>query len=101
MAIVSHIDAFIFSAFEGEMEYYQSHIEDISSATYGCMKYFFGTYKGKSVALTHVGLGKVQATSSFHFAYSNFKPGVAIFTGTAGAVDLDLRTGSIVIGRCQ
>ncbi len=44
---------------------------------------------------------KIQATASVIMAYMHFSPKVAIFTGTAGAVDVTLRTGDVVLGqRC-
>jgi len=100
------VDAIIFSAFLGEMDYYKTQIEGLSITSHPVhsdlsMQYFIGSYKGKSVVITHSGLGKIQATSSFIMAYMHFSPKITIFTGTAGAVDMSLRTGDVVLGqRC-
>ena len=92
------VDALIFSAFPSEMEYYHLNIPGLRKVTHGPMEYSFGTLGSKSIALTHVGLGKLQATSSLHFAFAHFQPLIILFTGTAGAVDMSLRTGNVVIG---
>ncbi len=95
------VDAIIFSAFLGEMNHYKESLTDLEEISAPPMQYLIGNYRGKIVALTHSGLGKVQATISFTLAFTYFAPKIALFTGTAGAVNLGLKTGSVIIGqRC-
>jgi hypothetical protein len=44
----TRVDALIFSAFPGEMEYYHSAILDLRKIEYSPMEYFLGTVSGKS-----------------------------------------------------
>lgn len=92
------IDVLVLSAFADEMSHYHANIPGLSKTSTGRMEYYTGTYKGQSIALATTGLGKLQATSSCHFALSEYKPKYMIFTGTSGAVDTTLKTGDVVIG---
>ena len=96
------VDAIIFSAFLGEMEYYKTTLTALEEISAPPMQYLIGKYNGKTVALTHSGLGKVPATISFTLAFTYFAPKIALFTGTAGALEGSLlKTGSVIIGqRC-
>lgn len=56
-----------------------------------------GTVGGTRVVAAHTGVGKVNAAMAATLLVERFAPAAIIFSGTAGAVDLDLRPGDVVI----
>ncbi|MBK0039858.1 MULTISPECIES: 5'-methylthioadenosine/adenosylhomocysteine nucleosidase [unclassified Leuconostoc] len=57
-----------------------------------------GTYKGHEVILTESGIGKVAAASAATVMIDNFEPDLIVNTGSAGALDPDLKIGDEVVG---
>jgi adenosylhomocysteine nucleosidase len=57
-----------------------------------------GVLHGREVVVGHSGAGKVNAAIVATLMIGHFKPTAVFFTGTAGAVDLALRQGDVVIG---
>ena len=56
-----------------------------------------GTVDGLRVVAVQSGVGKVGAALAAAIAIERFRPSAIFFSGTAGAVDLDLRPGDVVI----
>jgi len=56
-----------------------------------------GTVGGARVIAVRTGVGKVNAAMAATLLVDRFAPAAIIFSGTAGAVDLDLRPGDVVI----
>jgi adenosylhomocysteine nucleosidase len=56
-----------------------------------------GTAGGTRVVAVRSGVGKVNAALAAMLAVERFAPAAIIFSGTAGAVDLSLRPGDVVI----
>lgn len=57
-----------------------------------------GTLEGRSIVVGRSGAGKVNAAIITTLLIGEFKPRVVLFSGTAGAIDLALRPGDVVIG---
>lgn len=58
-----------------------------------------GTLAGRQVVVGRSGAGKVNAAIVATLLIDHFSPSILLFSGTAGAVDPDLRPGDIVIGQ--
>src|SRR5262245_40939630 len=58
-----------------------------------------GTLNGRQVVVGRSGIGKVNAAIVATIMIGHFKPATIVFSGTAGAVDPQLRPGDVVIGR--
>src|SRR5262245_32466569 len=58
-----------------------------------------GTLNGRRVVVGRSGAGKVNASIITTLLISYFNPAAVLFSGTAGAIDPDLRPGDVVIGR--
>ena len=57
-----------------------------------------GTLNGRQVVVGRSGAGKVNASIVATLLITHFNPTAVLFSGTAGAVDPDLRPGDVVIG---
>jgi adenosylhomocysteine nucleosidase len=57
-----------------------------------------GTLNGRQVVVGRSGAGKVNASIIATLLITHFNPTAVLFSGTAGAVDPDLRPGDVVIG---
>jgi len=57
-----------------------------------------GTLNGRQVVVGRSGAGKVNASIVATLIINHFNPTAVLFSGTAGAVDPDLRPGDVVIG---
>ena len=58
-----------------------------------------GRLDGRQVVVGRSGAGKVNASIVTTLLIDHFNPSTLLFSGTAGAVDPDLRPGDVVIGR--
>jgi len=56
-----------------------------------------GKLDGRSIVVGRSGVGKVNAAIITTLLIGEFKPRVVLFTGTAGAIDPELRPGDVVI----
>ena len=57
-----------------------------------------GTIDGTRVVAVRSGVGKVSAAMAATLLLDHFSPAAVIFSGTAGAVDVELDPGDVVIG---
>src|SRR6185295_10639884 len=57
-----------------------------------------GTIDGTRIVAAQAGFGKVNAAMTTTLLLDHFAPAAVVFTGTAGAVDLELNPGDVVIG---
>jgi adenosylhomocysteine nucleosidase len=57
-----------------------------------------GTLDGREVVVGRSGAGKVNAAIVTTLLIDHFRPAALFFSGTAGAVDLGLRQGDVVVG---
>ncbi|WP_370672707.1 5'-methylthioadenosine/adenosylhomocysteine nucleosidase [Leuconostoc lactis] len=73
-------------------------LEDVTTKQHGGTEITSGRYKGHEVILTESGIGKVAAASATALMIDNFEPDLVVNTGSAGALDLDLKIGDEVIG---
>jgi len=58
-----------------------------------------GTLEGRQVVVGRSGAGKVNASIAATVLIGHFNPSTLLFSGTAGAIDPDLRPGDVVIGQ--
>lgn len=73
-------------------------LEDVTTKQHGGTEITSGRYKGHDVILTESGIGKVAAASATALMIDNFEPDLVVNTGSAGALDPDLKIGDEVIG---
>src|SRR6266850_2110290 len=57
-----------------------------------------GTIDGTRIVAARSGAGKVNAAIAATLLVDHFSPSAVVFTGTAGAVDVELNPGDVVIG---
>jgi adenosylhomocysteine nucleosidase len=58
----------------------------------------FGTIDGTRIVAVRSGVGKVSAAMAATLLLDHLAPSAVVFSGTAGAVDVDLEPGDVVIG---
>jgi adenosylhomocysteine nucleosidase len=58
----------------------------------------FGTIDGTRIVAVRSGVGKVSAAMAATLLLDHHAPSAVVFSGTAGAVDVDLEPGDVVIG---
>lgn len=73
-------------------------LEDVTTKQHGGTEITSGHYKDHEVILTESGIGKVAAASATALMIDNFEPDLVVNTGSAGALDPDLKIGDEVIG---
>ena len=73
-------------------------LEGVTTKQHGGTEITSGRYKGHEVILTESGIGKVAAASATALMIDNFEPDLVVNTGSAGALDPDLKIGDEVIG---
>lgn len=73
-------------------------LEDVTTKQHGGTEITSGRYKCHEVILTESGIGKVAAASATALMIDNFEPDLVVNTGSAGALDPDLKIGDEVIG---
>ncbi|GMA69213.1 hypothetical protein GCM10025879_04590 [Leuconostoc litchii] len=73
-------------------------LKDTVTRQHGSTTITSGTYNGHEVMLTESGIGKVAAASATTVMIDNFNPDLIVNTGSAGALDPELKIGDEVIG---
>lgn len=73
-------------------------LENTETRQHGSTTITSGTYKNHEVMLTESGIGKVAAGSAATVMIDNFNPDLIVNTGSAGALDPNLKIGDEVIG---
>ncbi|ADG41333.1 MULTISPECIES: 5'-methylthioadenosine/adenosylhomocysteine nucleosidase [Leuconostoc] len=73
-------------------------LENITTKQHGGTEITHGQYNGHEVILTESGIGKVAAASATTVMIDNFQPDLIVNTGSAGALDPQLKIGDEVIG---
>ncbi|MGY3742106.1 5'-methylthioadenosine/adenosylhomocysteine nucleosidase [Leuconostoc inhae] len=73
-------------------------LENTVTRRHGGTEITTGQYHGHEVVLTESGIGKVAAASATTVLIDNFQPDLVVNTGSAGALDPDLKIGDEVIG---
>ncbi|MCT8390112.1 5'-methylthioadenosine/adenosylhomocysteine nucleosidase [Leuconostoc holzapfelii] len=73
-------------------------LENVTTKQHGGTEITSGHYRGHEVILTESGIGKVAAASATALMIDNFQPDLVVNTGSAGALDSDLKIGDEVVG---
>ncbi|MBZ6002995.1 5'-methylthioadenosine/adenosylhomocysteine nucleosidase [Leuconostoc gelidum subsp. aenigmaticum] len=73
-------------------------LENTATKRHGGTEITTGQYHGHEVVLTESGIGKVAAASATTVLIDNFQPDLVVNTGSAGALDPDLKIGDEVVG---
>ncbi|WP_294975431.1 5'-methylthioadenosine/adenosylhomocysteine nucleosidase [uncultured Leuconostoc sp.] len=73
-------------------------LENTVTRRHGGTEITTGQYRGHEVVLTESGIGKVSAASATTVLIDNFQPDLVVNTGSAGALDPDLKIGDEVVG---
>lgn len=93
------VNVLVLSAFPSEMAFYDKNIKTIETVCVNGINVKLGNVSNKTIAWTHTGLGKSQSMMTLMKLLSKIKPDFAIYSGTAGAVNQNLKTGAIVLGQ--
>ena len=89
----------IIGAFENEVELLKTKIADKKETVIEGIRFYTGTLNGKSIVLTRVGIGKVNAAITTTLLLEHFHPKAILFTGIAGAMNPSLHPGDIVVAK--
>lgn len=76
----------------------EKRLQDVREVTVRGYVFRVGTLNGQQVVVGRSGAGKVNAAIIATLLINQFNPSAILFTGTAGAIDLSLRQGDVVIG---
>ncbi len=87
----------IIGAMDMEIELLKGDLELKDTLNKASMKFYSGVLVDKEVVLVKSGIGKVNAAVCTQILIDDFEVDQVIFTGVAGAVDLGLEVGDIVI----
>jgi adenosylhomocysteine nucleosidase len=81
-----------------EVAFVEQLVKDRREVVVRGFVFHVGTLSGRPVVVGRTGPGKVNAAIVTTVMISHFNPSVVLFSGTAGAVDQQLRPGDVVIG---
>ncbi|MCY4328655.1 MAG: 5'-methylthioadenosine/adenosylhomocysteine nucleosidase [Endozoicomonadaceae bacterium] len=87
----------IIAAMEEEITPLKGLLKDLEITVIAGFKYYTGYFSDKKIILLRSGIGKVNSTISTTLLLEKFKPDYVLNTGSAGAVDLSLKIGDLVI----
>jgi adenosylhomocysteine nucleosidase len=87
----------ILGAMPAEIELLRAQLQHQVPRTIAGIEFIEGTLSGRSVVITRVGVGKVNAAITTTLLLEHYQPQRVIFTGVAGALDSTLSPGDIVI----
>lgn len=87
----------VLGAMEVEVESLGRLLEDPETTVVAGIPFVAGRLDGRPVVLARVGIGKVNAAMVTTLLLDRFQPQEILFTGIAGALSPELRTGDIVI----
>jgi adenosylhomocysteine nucleosidase len=76
----------------------EQRLKDVREVTVRGYVFREGKLDGRSIVVGRSGAGKVNAAIITTLLIGEFKPRVVLFSGTAGAIDPQLRPGDVVIG---
>jgi adenosylhomocysteine nucleosidase len=77
----------------------EKRLQDIHEVIVRGYVFRVGTLDGRQVVVGRSGVGKVNASIIATLLIDHFSPSALLFSGSAGAVDPDLRPGDVVIGQ--
>jgi adenosylhomocysteine nucleosidase len=87
----------IIGAMVEEIERFLTHIESPEIATFAGIEYISGKMEGLPVVVCKSGVGKVNAAMCAQILIDHFSVDAVMMTGVAGAVDLRLNIGDLVV----
>ena len=76
----------------------EKRLQDVREVTVKGYVFRIGTLNGRQVVVGRSGAGKVNAAIVATLLIGQFNPSAMLFSGTAGAIDLALQPGDVVIG---
>lgn len=81
-----------------EVAFVEQLVKDRREVVVRGFVFHVGTLNGRPVVVGRMGPGKVNAAIVTTVMISHFNPSALLFSGTAGAIDQQLRPGDVVIG---
>ena len=81
-----------------EVAHIESALSDVTAQKVRGVAFTIGSLGNDRIVLARSGVGKVNAAMVATLLLDHFAPSAVVFSGTAGAVDPELRPGDIVIG---
>lgn len=87
----------IIGAMEEEVAILKNKLTNLEEVTIAHVKFYKGELNDKPVVLTQSGIGKVNVAMSTTLLIEIFQPSKIINTGSAGALDEELKVGDVVV----
>jgi adenosylhomocysteine nucleosidase len=87
----------IIGAMEEEVAILKDKLTHLEEVTIAHVKFYKGNLNDTPVVLTQSGIGKVNVAMSTTLLIEHFKPYKIINTGSAGALDEELKVGDVVV----
>lgn len=87
----------IIGAMEEEVAILKNKLTNLEEVAIAHVKFYKGDLNDSSVVITQSGIGKVNVAMSTTLLIENFRPSKIINTGSAGALDEELKVGDVVV----
>lgn len=87
----------IIGAMEEEVAILKDKLTNLEEVTIAHVKFYKGNLNDTPVVLTQSGIGKVNVAMSTTLLIEHFRPSKIINTGSAGALDEELKVGDVVV----
>lgn len=88
----------ILSAFPTEQNYYKNKLEILSSFTIGFVETTECKTASATIYLATTGMGTINASLVLATLVAHLNPDAIFFSGTAGAIDPELKIGDVIVG---
>ncbi len=89
----------LLGALDGEISPFIENLEDCKEIFWRGFPVYTGRLSGRSVVIGRTGAGKIQTTLLIQHLIENYAISSLIFTGIAGGINPDYRTGDLVISQ--
>ena len=86
-------------AMDSETDLIADSLTDKRSEIIDGFRFVSGTYRGIPVTVSRTQIGKINAAVATYIGIKKFEPSLVINQGTAGAHNIDLNVGDILVGK--
>jgi adenosylhomocysteine nucleosidase len=95
---MNSIRLLILTAMPSELSAVVTAMRDLTTERWGQIDVHAGSIGGSDVLALATGVGKVRASAGAQYAIDRFKPSLVLVLGSAGALDLKLTRGQVIVG---
>ncbi|MCQ2530850.1 MAG: 5'-methylthioadenosine/S-adenosylhomocysteine nucleosidase [Lachnospiraceae bacterium] len=97
--VSNHRPILIQGAMENEIDVLIAALQNLEAVTIHGFEFYSGLVSDTPVVISRTHIGKINATMATLIGIENFHPSFVINQGTAGAHNINLNTGDIVLGK--